>query len=200
MKSWLWTSFWAYSDNQIAVSARKMQHPRSTLKSISTGTPLTTIPESPEASGSSSLEPSWEPEGEVDGAEEADTVTELAAAAVNMAEKAQKERVEKDLAASLEKHQSTETDLGNYQIYKEALLESRDLSDARERAESAPAEVKEISLANETLEDKLKRLEQQVEDLQQKLAVVREEKAEMEKLVREKMAKETPEAGKVVAK
>lgn len=188
--------FWPYSDSQIAVSVGKLRYPR--VKSIIT--PLPTIPELSETSESSFPDPSSDPEQKIDGAEEVNAMRELAAAAVHMAEQAQEKRMENDLSASLQKHRSTETDLKNYQMYKEALMEFRDLARVRERPESAPAEVKEIPLAKETLESKLKRLEQRVEDLQQELAVVREEKAEMEKLLHEKIAKETPKAGRGVIK
>ena len=185
-----------YSNSEIAHSSSKSN--KSSLKTKSAS--LLTAPESPNAGNSPPFKASEQPEEEELDTEEGNTVIALAAAAMEMAEDARKERLQKHLA-------STGKSFENVDFYREVLLESRDLMDTRKRAETALAELKEALLANGRLENKIKTLETQVkrpeeriEKLQRDLAVFREEKTEMEILLREKTAKETLEAGEGVAK
>lgn len=185
-----------YSNSEIARSSSKSH--KSSLKT--TSAPLLTAPESLNAANPPPFKTSEQPEEEEVDTEEGNTIIALAAAAMKMAEDGRKERLQKDLA-------STGKSFENVDFYREVLLESRDLVDTRKRAETALAELKEALLANGRLENKIKILEAQVkrseeliEKLQRDSAVVGEKETEIEKSLREKTAKETPEVGEGVAK
>lgn len=144
--------------------------------------------------------------------DEGDITTTFAATAMKMTEDARMKRLQPGLVASHKELASTGTDRENEKIFKEVLLEERELWDTRKRAEAVTAELKQALLANgklenmvktlenkvEVLETQVKKSEEQTEKLERELALVREEKANKEKSVREKTAKEGPEAGKDV--
>ena len=129
-------------------------------------------------------------------------MSKLAAAAMQMAEDARKERLQQDLAAVQKELAFTKSDLEDVRFYEKILLQSRDkaacaLADTNKRSKAAHAKVKEALLANGKLENKCRSLEgqlnranEQVEELQRELVLVREEKAETEKLLVKKTAKE----------
>lgn len=134
--------------------------------------------------------------------EKGHTLPTLAATAIKIVEDARTEQLKPGLVAA-----HKESAFENDNIYKEVLLEAKELTETRNRAETALKDLKEALLANdrsenkvETLETQLKKSEEQVENLQRELAAIKEEKAEMEKILGEKTAKETLEAGKAVAK
>ncbi|CAD6566323.1 MAG: hypothetical protein ASARMPREDX12_008181 [Alectoria sarmentosa] len=189
-----------YTDSKLAVTFGEYQKPKSILKTSSTSLP--TAPGSPDTASSSSQEPSEQPEEEEFDTEEADDMSKLAAAAIQMAEDAHTERLEQDLAAIQKELAFTKSDLEDVRFYEKILLQSRDkaacaLADANKRSKAADAEVKEALLANgklenkcRTLEGQLNRANEQVEELQRELVLVREEKAKTEKLLVKKTAKE----------
>ena len=98
------------------------------------------------------------------------TTTTLAVTATKMAEDARKKRLQEVLVTFHKEFVSGGTDRENEQIYKEVLWETRELTDTRKRAETAIAELKEARSANEILEGRLKRSNEQVEKLQRELA------------------------------
>ena len=124
----------------------------------------------------------------------------LATSAMQLVEEAPKERLKQDLKAAQRELASTKMDLENVQFYEKMLLQLRDLADANERAKTAHAELQEALLANgrlvskfRTLEGRLKSADEQVEKLQRQVVTLMEEKAEMEKLLGQKTAKEMAE-------
>lgn len=138
-------------------------------------------------------------------------MSKLAVAALKLAKKVQKERLEQDCATAQKELALTKNDLENVRFYEKILLQSRDkaanaLADANKRTETAQAEVREALLANsrldnkyKTLEGRLKRADAQVEKLQRELTIAREEKEEMEKLLGKKTAMEMAKGGDGVA-
>lgn len=131
----------------------------------------------------------------------------LATAALQLAEKAYKKRLEQDVAAAQKELASTKDDLEAVRGHQENLLQVKDkavgaLGDANKRTETACAEAKEALLANGKLESKVRSIEDQlarvngeVEELRRELTVVREEKARTERLLEEQTAKSTAEVG-----
>ncbi|KAF6233880.1 hypothetical protein HO173_008092 [Letharia columbiana] len=194
-----------------AVSFGEYQQPKSILKTRSEPFPI--APGSPNTARSPSPEPSKEFEEEEFDREEVDTMRKLAEAAINLARKARKEQLEHGLAAVQKELAFTKNDLENvrfsekiYMQSTEKVMQSRDklvraLADADKRTETARAEVKEALLAqgksenkSRALELQLKRADEQVEKLQQELAVIRE-KEEKGKLLGKKTAMEKADGG-----
>ena len=134
-------------------------------------------------------------------------MSKLAAAAMHMVEDTPQEGLKQDLAAAQKELASTKKDLENVRFYEKVLLQSRELLDAIKRAETAQPKLQEALLANGRLENKFRTVEgrvkssdEQVGKLQREVAVLKEENAEMKKLLRLKTAKETVEASDGLAK
>lgn len=125
----------------------------------------------------------------------------LAAAAVKMEKDIRKKQMKEDHSEALKQLAITRNDLEVAHDFEKDLVRSRDkairaLVDANKRADTAGAEVKEAQSANSRLENKfrtmqglLEKRDELVEKLQGDLTVIRGEKAEMEKLLREITAK-----------
>ncbi|KAL9076175.1 MAG: hypothetical protein Q9161_001222 [Pseudevernia consocians] len=191
-----------FAETVQAVSFNEYSKPKSILQTRSA--PFPTTPESPDAIQSPSSESFIEPEGDEFDTEAANMMRKLAAAAMQLVEDAPKgrleQRLEQDLKAAQRELASTKMDLENVRFYEKMLLQVRDLADANERAKTAHAELQEALLANGRLENKFRTLEgrsksadEEVEKLQRQVITLREEKAEMEKLLRQKTAKERAE-------
>ncbi len=136
---------------------------------------------------------------------EAERMSMLAAAAAKMVKTAKKEEQRQEMAATQKELALTKNDLENIQICVRDYVQARDkatraFEDANRRAEAARTELQEALSANGKLESKLRTVEGQVEKLEHELAIVREEKSEMEKLLHPKMAKDREEADHSVSK
>ena len=191
----------SYSDTETAVGFSKQQQPKSILKTRSA--PFPTAPMSSDVAASPSPESpalSEEEEEQFDKIE-ADRMSMLAAAALKLEKRTRKERLDQDLAAAQRELALTKYDLELVRFAKKSLTQSRDkavcaLADADKRADAAETEAREASMDNSRLENKIRSLEdrfkgaeeraksadEQVEKLQRELTIVKEEKAEMEKL------------------
>lgn len=194
----------ACSDRQTAVP---FSGPRDPPKSI-LKTRMQTPPDGPTSLDreEAALMDSKQPEEEEVDEEEA-PMRAIAATALLMVEDTDQERLIQKLKAAQKELASTKKDLENVRFYEKTLLQSRELMDANKRAETAEAELSKALLAYDrmqnkykTLEGRLKSSDAQVEELRRGLAVVRDEKAKMGKLLEFKTAKETGEASIEVGK
>ncbi len=134
-------------------------------------------------------------------------MSKLAAAAMHMIEDVPQERLKQDLAAAQKELASTKRDLENVRYYEKVLLQSRELSDAVKRADTTQAKLQEALLANgrlenrfRTVEGRLKSSDEQAKKLELEVGALKEENAQMKKLLGQKTAKEIVRAGDGFAK
>ena len=176
-----------------------MQQPKSIKKDKSTPSPAALA--SPETLKSPSPEPALQPDEEEFDKIEVDRMKMIAAAAAKLEKDARKKRMEEDFADVQKQLELTKFNLDIARDSEKRILYSQDKA---ERAlVDARKEIEEARLANGRLENKLrilqglfKRKDEQIEKLQQELVVTKEAKAEMERLLERKTAKETAKVDK----